>query len=418
MANYRVSASKLSGHLTVPPSKSHTLRAILFAALAKGRSTVREFLYSPDTTAMIEAVRQLGAQVDIHDNRLEITGGCLHTPEDVIACGNSGQVLRFVGAVAALFPGYTILTGDASLRKSRPVLPLLDGLAQLGAFTASNGHAPIVVKGPFTRCKAVVEGSDSQPISGLLIAGAFGPHPIELEVKNPGEKPWIDLTLNWFKRLGITYSAKDYTHYRVEGNAQVEGFDYTVPGDFSTAAFPIAAALLTDSELTLHNIDRDDCQGDKKIIPILEKMGARFSFHNRTLTIQKGAVLQGIEIDINDCIDALPILAVIGSFAKGRTTLFNGAIARNKESDRIHAMATELTKMGGQVEERPDGLVIYEKRLSGATVHTYHDHRLALALTVAALTSGTFSTIQGTECIAKTYPHFARDFCAIGAKIS
>lgn len=424
MANYRVVASKLHGSLAIPASKSHTLRAILFAALAKGTSRIEQHLTSPDTQAMIDAVRLLGAKVDIQPNFLEIEGtaGKVQPAEDVIQCGNSGIVLRFIGALAGLLPQYTILTGDTSIRHNRPVLPLLNGLQQLGAFaTSSRGdsYAPILIKGPLTKSQATLDGQDSQPVSGLIIAGAFAPYPIELNVLNPGEKPWIDLTLDWLTRLGIPYEAHDYTSYRLKGNAEIHAFGYTVPGDFSTSAFPIAAALLTDSELTLHAIDMNDCQGDKKLIAILEKMGARFDIDEkkRTLTVLKGARLKGVEIDINDCIDALPILAVISCFAEGTTQIVNGSIARAKESDRLTSIAQELKKMGAHLEEQPDGLVIHHSTLNGAELHSHNDHRLAMALTVAALATRSPSLISGVQCIAKSYPNFFEEFSAIGAEI-
>ena len=419
-----IDPSALQGQLEIPSSKSHTLRAIVFGALAKGASVIRNYLPSPDSFAMIEAVRQLGAIVEISDKSLTIHGcdGIFKPASDVIQCGNSGLVLRLIGALAALIPHYTILTGDASIRHNRPIKPLLKGLNDLGAFAVSSrgdDHAPIVVKGPFTRFSATVDGSDSQPISGLLIAGAFSKNPLELHVLNPGEKPWIDLTLDWLKRFAIPYSMDNYTHYRVEGNTKIDGFNYTVPGDFSSAAFPIAAALATDSELMLCNIDMSDIQGDQAIIPLLEQMGAKFVIDSqkRTLTIQKGSRLQGRRIDINDMIDALPILAVIACFAEGTTELFNGAIARKKESDRIHAIATELKKMGADIEELPDGLRIRKSALKGTSLQSYHDHRIAMSLTVASLAAEGQSQLTGTECIAKTYPTFCEDFQSIGAKL-
>ena len=424
MADFRIEPSCLKGDVIVPPSKSHTMRAILFAALSEGISRIEQFLDSPDTQAMIDAVRLLGAEVDRESAILHIHG-CAGKPRiagDVIHCGNSGQVLRFIGALSGLIPQYTILTGDASIRHNRPVKPLLDAMQQLGAFAASSrgdGHAPILIKGPFSNREATLDGQDSQPVSGLLIASAFAPHPIELHVINPGEKPWIDLTLHWFDKLGISYDVKDYTYYRMQGGAQTMGFDFTVPGDFSTAAFPIAAALLTDSELTLHNIDGDDVQGDKAIIPVLELMGARFISDKakQTLRMEKGTPLNGMRIDVNDLIDALPILAVIGCFAAGRTEIVNAAIARKKESDRIVCMAHELKKMGAHIEERPDGLVIHQSKLHGAELDAHRDHRIAMSLSVAALAADGPSIIHGVECIDKTYPHFYRDFEGLGAKI-
>lgn len=407
--------AKLQGSLTIPSSKSHTLRSILFAAMANGTSRIQRYLASPDTNAMISAVRQLGAEVKIGANELEIRGGKLRASADVIQCGNSGQVLRFIGALSGLLPQYTVLTGDQSIRENRPIKPLFDGLNQLGAFAART-EQNFRIKGPFTNGSATIDGADSQPVSGLLIASAFAPHPIEIHVTNPGEKPWIDLTLDWLKRLGIAYERKEHTYYRLQGNSQVDPFSYIVPGDFSSAAFPIAAALLTDSELTLDNIDMNDCQGDKLLISILKQMGARFSIEQTSLTVHRGSTLKGMKIDINDCIDALPILAVIGCFAEGTTEITNAAIARKKESDRISAISTELKKMGAEIEEKPDGLMIRRSQLHGATLNSYCDHRIALALSVASLAASTPSTILNSECIQKTYSSFYEDFRKIGAQ--
>lgn len=420
MADYIIDPSTIGGKLQIPSSKSHTLRAILFGALADGTTRITDYLPSPDTLAMIEAVRQLGAEVNVTKSELQVTGGNLQGPADVIQCGNSGMVLRFIGAIGGLLPHYTILTGDYSIRHNRPVAPLLDGLNQLGAFATSsrqNGYAPILVKGPFTKGKATIDGADSQPVSGLLIAAAFAAHPIELHVNNPGEKPWVDLTLNWLERLGVSYERQGYTFYRINGNSKINSFSYAVPGDFSTAAFPIAAALLSNAELTIENLDMEDCQGDKQIISILEQMGARFTISEKKITIHSGSILKGMKIDINNCIDALPILAVVGCFAEGTTEIVGGTIARKKESDRIACIATELKKMGAHIEERPDGLVIKKSDLQGAVLNSHHDHRIALALTVAALAAKSQSTLQHVQCVDKTYPTFFDDFRAIGAEI-
>lgn len=424
MPDLFITPSVLKGEIVIPPSKSHTLRAILFASLAQGVSTIDQILPSPDTEAMIHAVQLLGAIVTRKDQSLKILGvsGNPCIADDVIQCGNSGQVLRFIGAIAALNSGYTILTGDHSIRHHRPVQPLLDGLQQLGATALSSrgdGYAPILIKGPLTRNHATIEGRDSQPVSGLLIASAFAPHPIDLHVTNPGEMPWVALTLDWFKRLGISYAAINFTHYQMLGSSKVDAFHYSVPGDFSSAAFPIVAALITNSEVTIRNVDMTDIQGDKALIPILQQMGAKISVdvEARLLVVHKGSCLQGIKININDFVDALPILSVVGCFAKGKTEIYNGAIARKKESDRIHAMTCELRKMGASIEEMEDGLIIHSSILQGTYLNTYHDHRIALSLSIAALAAKGESVITGIECIAKTYPHFCHDFIAIGAKI-
>lgn len=424
MSKWIINPSRLQGKLVVPPSKSHTLRALVFALMAKGKSQIHSYLHSPDTLAMIEAIRLLGAQVEAAPDCITVqgAGGKISFAEDVINCGNSGQVLRFIGALAALSPHYTVLTGDASIRYNRPVQPLLDGLTQLGAFAGStrgDGKAPIIIKGPLTCSSATIDGEDSQPVSGLLIASSFAEHPIKISVNNPGEKPWIDLTLHWLKRFGISCEHSNYTHYQLSGRASISGFSYTVPADFSTAAFPLAAALATQSELTISSLDMEDPQGDKALIPLLEKMGANISYDAKTgiLKIHKNSTLKGKRIDINNFIDALPILAVIGCFCKGETEIVNGAIARKKESDRIACMVCELKKMGAEIEERTDGLLVRHSPLQGAQLESYRDHRISMALAIAAMGARGESTINGVEASAKTYPTFADDFRSIGAQI-
>ena len=424
MSQFLIRPSSLHGTAAVPPSKSHTLRAILFAAMANGNSVIRHYLHSPDATAMIYAMRSFGAQFELAENEMRVRGlsGKLASAENVIDSGNSGQVLRFVGALAGLCPAYTIITGDHSIRHNRPVKPMLEALTQLGCLAVSSrldGYAPIIIKGPMQPGHAKLPGEDSQPVSGMMIAASFLPGKTTLEVTNPGEKPWIDLTLFWLKKLGIEVTHETYAKYTIAGHARIDGFSLSIPGDFSSAAFPIAAALVTNSELTLTNIDMHDCQGDKKVIEVLIQMGAKIDIDDakKTLVVRKNSKLKGQRIDVNDFIDAVPILSVIGCFAEGKTEIVNASIARKKESDRLHAMVTELGKMGASIEEKPDGLIISHAPLHGAQLSSWHDHRIAMSLSIAALAAKGESKIEGVECIAKTYPSFAHDFRTLGASI-
>ncbi len=189
-------------------------------------------------------------------------------------------------------------------------------------------------------------------------------------------------------------------------------------GDFSSASYPIAAAIVTGSELTLHNLDMSDVQGDKKLIDLLVQMGANILIEKNTLIIKKATSLHGRKIDINNFIDMITILPVIASFAEGKTEICNGAIARTKESDRISAITAELRKMGAIIEEKEDGMIITPSVLSGAKLESHADHRMALALSVAALAAEGESEIDGVSCIDKTYPTFQRDFQALGASIT
>lgn len=410
MTDFHIKPSKVSGRITVPSSKSHTLRALLFALMAKGKSIIRNPLPSPDAQSMIEAITHLGAKVSLFDDRIEVvgTGGNLKKPNAPIDAGNSGQVLRFIGALAALSSHEVVLTGDHSIQTSRPVLPLIEGLTLLGAKAESvkgNGMSPIRIQGPISGGEATLDGADSQPVSGLLMAAAFAKGPSTIRVRDPGEKPWIDVTLGWLKRLGMEISHTDHSEYVVPGGLTYEGFDYTVPGDFSSAAFPIVAALITGSKLQIDHLDLGDAQGDKAIIDLLEEMGAKMTIDGNSLHIHP-STLHGIEIDVNPIIDAITILAVVGCYAEGETLIKNGSIARNKESDRIHAICHELKKMGADIEEKPDGMLVRKGKLKGAKVATYSDHRMVMSLSVAALGADGETQVVDTECVAKSFPGF------------
>jgi 3-phosphoshikimate 1-carboxyvinyltransferase len=424
MQNYIVNKSQLTGSITASPSKSHTLRAILFASLARGKSVVRNYLPSPDADAMINACRQLGAEIILNADHLAITGvaGKPKTPDDVINAGNSGQVLRFVAAVAALNQNYTVLTGDHSVRYNRPIKPLLSALTQLGVFCANtkdDDYAPIIIKGPLQAGVACMDGADSQPVSGLLIATAFVHGKTEIFVNNPGEKPWVGLTLAWFDKLGIAYENQHYEKYIMYGDAAFNGFNYNVPGDFSSIAYPVVAALITNSEVCINNVDMQDAQGDKKVIDVLRKMGANIVIDDerKTLTVKKGGRLQGMDIDINDFIDAVTILAVVGCYAEGTTRLTGAAIARKKECDRLSAITTELKKMGADISETADSLIIKTSRLRAAKMQTYHDHRMVMSLAVAALGIEESTIIEDVACVAKSYPEFLTHMQQLGANV-
>lgn len=421
---YRIKKSKLSGEIAIPPSKSQTLRAILFASLAKGKSVIHHYLHSPDTFAMVEACRLFGAAVDLFPDRIEINGihGRVHHAEDVIDSGNSGIVLRFCSAIGALGSHPFVLTGDYSIRHHRPMKQLLHGLSQLGVSVSTmrgDGYAPVIIQGPITKNKATIEGDDSQPVSALLIASAFAEFPIELHVKNAGEKPWVSLTLNWFDRLEISYKNNDYSSYSLAGKADYEGFEYNVPGDLSSAAFPVAAALVTQSDLTIKNVNLKDPQGDKEILAVFKNMGAHIETDEQQnqVHVKKGKSLAGVTVDINNFIDGLPILAVVACFADGETHIKNGSIAKQKECNRIACISSELKKMGGDLIETEDGLIIKKSSLQGAAVHSHQDHRLAMSLSVAGLGSIGETTVSPVECIKKTFATFKTDFNRLGALI-
>ncbi|SCA62716.1 3-phosphoshikimate 1-carboxyvinyltransferase [Chlamydiales bacterium SCGC AG-110-M15] len=420
-----IQSGKLSGCLTVPPSKSQSMRAVLLASLGRGHSQIRNLLKAPDVELMIEICRDMGAEIRVSNDLTEVWGfgAKPERNQPVINAGNSGIILRFVSAIAGLGNKTYTLTGDDSICSMRPMQTLLDALSDLGANASSiheNGFAPLEIKGPLQAGTVKLSGQDSQPISALLIATSFLEGKSEIHVDNPGETPWIDLTLDWLRFLGVTIHNHNYTQYVVEGYATYAGFTYRVPGDWSSAAFPLTAAVLSGSELTLHNLDMNDPQGDKQIVDLLIDMGVNLEIDEKEKSIKvlEGKhALKGREVDVNAFIDALPILSVLGTVAEGGMHLKNAAVARTKESDRITVMTSELKKMGADIEERDDGMIIRPSKLHGAELDSHQDHRIAMSLTIAGLCAEGTTIVNDVEMVSKTYPKFREEMQSIGADI-
>ena len=373
---------------------------------------------------MIHACQLLGAKIHIFPERLDIEGvdGKVQALDDVIHAGNSGIILRFLSAIGALSKSPVVITGDYSIRHQRPMKTLGSALSQLGVSVTSlrgDGYAPLIIQGPLKPGRAAISGEDSQPVSALLIASCFADGPIEIDVTNPGEKPWVALTLSWFDRLGIPYDREGFEKYRLFGKTSYEGFQYTVPGDMSSLAFPLAAALVTQSEITIHNVDIHDPQGDKELISIFQKMGAIINIDEKEkkLFVKKGGRLSGISVDINNFIDSITVLAAVACHAEGDMLISNAAIARQKECNRLQAITAELKKMNGDIRETDDGLYIRHSPLRGAAVSSYNDHRMAMSLGIAALGAKGDTTISPTDCVSKSYPAFVKDLQMLGANI-
>lgn len=414
-------SSNLAGMVAIPPNKSHSFRALIMAGLAEGTSTIVHPAESNDWMLATEAFEMFGAGIRPHARNVwEVagTGGRLQTPDDVIACGNSGIFMRFITALASYCEGYVLLTGDHSLRHIRPIRPVVDGLNQLGAWAVcSRGgdFAPVVVRGPLKGGRAEIEGRDSQPVSALLFAAAKAETPTELIVRNPGEKPWIDVTLHWLDRVGAAYTNEDFVRYEIAGRSSWKGFEYTVPLDWSAALYPLLAALVTEgSELRIAGMDPDDPQGDKEVVDVLREMGGDIEIDGDTV-IARSSSLRGTDIDCNNFIDQLPLLAVAGSLAAGETRIVNAGICREKECDRIAISAEILGSMGADITQTNDGLVIRGSRLRGAAFDSFHDHRMVMAMSVAAMAAEGTTTIRNCECVKKTFPRFCEQMEGVGA---
>ncbi len=410
----------LHGEIRIPPNKSHSFRALIMAGLAEGSSQIISPAVSNDWMRGIEALEMFGAEIHAKaDEHWEVTGvaGKLKTPDDIVDCGNSGIILRFFTALGACCEGYTVLTGDHSLRHIRLCQPIIDGLHGLGAWgacTKGDGHAPVVVRGKLKGGKTEVDARDSQPVSAMLIAASIAEAPSEIHAIDPGEKPWVQMTLSWLDRCGVEYSNDNYELYRVRGHSKWPGFEVTIPLDWSAAMYPIVAAVITPgSEVSVPGMDFGDCQGDKEVVNVLKKMGADIEI-NEDGIVARYSKLQGMRIDCNDFIDQFMLLAVVGACAEGETVLTNAEMCRHKECDRIEAMAEMLKAMGANVQTRPDGLVIRGGKLKGIEVDSRNDHRIVMTMAVAALGASGTTTINGTDCVKKTFPHFIDQMRHIG----
>ena len=402
-----VAKSRLSGKLSLPPSKSHTMRSLILAAQAKGSSTIHNPLPSPDTEKMVQALAALGVDVK-QKGSFTVKGGLEHQNKH-IDVGNSGLAFRFVTSLAALGDKEVSITGDKSIQTRRQIKPLINAINQLGG-KAKFENGVVTVQGPIRSGTATLDGAESQPVSALLMTTPFLEGETVLKVENPGEKPFIDLTLYWLKKMGIDVWHENYQTYRVKGGHQACPFEISIPSDWSSAAFPIVAALITKSPIQIEGLDLQDAQGDKIIVDWL-------SDHLYGNLFIKPGPLMGGTFDVNDCIDALPILAVLGCFAEMPLHLVNAKIARQKESDRLHAITIELRKMGGIILEFEDSLTIYPSKLHGATVHSHFDHRIAMALAIAAMGADGETEIQESGCIEKSFPDFVATFRSLGARI-
>lgn len=425
MAQLKVKPSKLSGEITAPPSKSYTHRAFMIAALARGESKIVNPLLGLDTQATIDAVRALGAEITQEDDvwRVSGTGGKIKSRADMIDARNSGTTIRLMSAIAAISPKPVRLTGDESILK-RPMGPLVEALEKLGAKArceGKQGRPPIVVGGGLSGGEVEITGAvSSQFISALLIASPYARDDVELTITGGlRSKPYIEITLELLDDVGAKIRRnKSLTEFKIPGGQTFRPIDLTIPGDFSSAAFPLGAAALTGSTVRVNNLDVRGAQGDRRIVKLLGELGADVKVHGKVVEVSGTGELSGIEADCGDNPDLVPVLAVLGSVADGRTRLINIPHLRFKETDRIRALATELRKLGAEVEELPDELRLKGvKQLKGTRLSSYGDHRMAMAFAVAGLVARGETIVDGAESIPVSYPSFVDDMRKLGAKM-
>jgi 3-phosphoshikimate 1-carboxyvinyltransferase len=324
-----------------------------------------------------------------------------------------------MGVASLLRTGQVTLTGDEQIRR-RPAGPLAQALNDLGARVVSlpgNGCPPLTVSGRLRGGHTRIEAVTSQYLSSLLLASPLAPALTRIDVPLLNERPNVQMTLDWLDAQGIRIEHDDMRVFRLTGGRSYHAFHRRIPADFSSATFFLGAGALAGNEVTCLGLDLADSQADKAVVRYLRDMGAHITEAPGRLTVQARG-LTGTEIDMNETPDALPVMAVIGCFARGTTVLRNVAHARIKETDRITVMRQELAKMGARIEERPDGLVIHESALRGAPVDGHADHRVVMALALAGMSCPGHTTIATAEAAGVTFPAFADLMRSLGGAIA
>ncbi|MBW2983713.1 3-phosphoshikimate 1-carboxyvinyltransferase [Candidatus Woesearchaeota archaeon] len=411
---------KLKGGIEIPASKSHTIRAVILASLAKGTSKLINPLKSEDAMAAVNACKALGARIKLGKNEWTVKGFGKNprTPKKKIDFANSGTSSRLMIGVMAALGINAVVDGDASLR-TRPMSPLFDGLKQLGLkvkYLKKQGYLPAKITGRINGGKTTVNGKSSQYVSSPLIACPLCENDAEIKVVNMKEQPYIEMTLKCLDEQGIKYKRKGFTHFKIKGNQAYKPFKKQIPGDWSSATFPIAAAAVTSSNVLIKGVDIKDVQGDKEIINYLKRMGANIKTEKNAIKVI-GKSLKGTSLDLNHTPDALPAMSVVGCFASGTTTLKNVAQARIKETDRIKVMTKELSKLGADVKELKDGMIIKQSKLKGTKVKGHHDHRIVMALSIAGLIADGKTEIDSAESVNVTFPGYVNLMKKLGCKM-
>ena len=413
-----INPSSFQGSVTTPASKSHTIRAVFFAALASGRSVILNPLDSADGRSALCAVAALGADVEHSPGKwiIDGTGGRICAPAAPVDVGNSGTTANFILSMAALGMAPVYITGDTQTR-SRPVAPLLEALGNLGArISSTGGKLPARVEGPIDGGETQLDGSTSQYLSSLLIHLPLAPRDSRINVPFLNEKPYAEMTLKWLDEMGVRYVRQDFSSFEIIGRQEYCPFTRLVPGDFSSATFFAAMGAIPGSSVTIRGLDFGDTQGDKAVFDYLEAMGAKVVKGMDFVTVS-GDQLHGATLDLNATPDALPAIAALAALADGITQITNVPQARIKETDRIAVMAQELGRMGVDIQERPDGLVIRGGKIKAAQVDSHGDHRVVMSLAIAASAADGPVTIGSAEAVDITFPNFAQLYQECGGKL-
>ncbi len=412
--------SSIAGEVRIPGSKSLTNRALLLAALCRGRTRIRGALKSEDTDLMREALKRLGVEIDVQGEITSVTGrqGALGTADAdlTLDLGLAGTAFRPLTAALTTGQGHYVLDGTQRMRE-RPIAPLVDALVGLGAnihYLGAEGYPPLDVVATGLKGGRVRLPGDlsSQYLSSLMITAPLASDRVVIEV--PGDqvsKPYVDMTVRLMRDFGVEVRRDGYKRYEIQPGAYVSPGEYEIEADASSASYFLAAGAIAGNGLRISNLSRQSLQGDAGFAEVMQRMGARITSQGHATLVSR-APLRGIDVDLNHMPDAAMTLAVAALFADGPTRIRGIANWRIKETDRLEAMRTELAKLGAEVSVSDDAIEVRPPaRLQPAHIETYGDHRMAMCFSLACF--GTQVEIAHPDVVAKTFPDYFERFTGL-----
>lgn len=417
----------LSGSVEIPPSKSYSHRAIIAGALSNKnrKSKIENIIFSEDIETTIQIMENFGAVIKKNEKSVEIFGnnGNITIQNKYVQCNESGSSIRFLMPLSLVNKNEIIFDGKGKLIE-RPLYSYYKIFEKQKIFyETSNGKLPVKIKGKLNSGLYEIDGDiSSQFITGLLYTLPLLEGNSKLIInKNLESKGYVDLTLKMLELAGIKIKNNNYKSFDIKGKQQYNPINYTVEGDYSQVAFWIVAGIISsniNNEIKCLHMNKNSLQGDREIINIVEKMGAKIEFCKDTIII-KPSKTKGAIIDVAQCPDLAPILTVLAALSEGESQIINGERLRIKESDRLAAIRTELNKLGAKIEEIGDSLLIkgVEKFEGGVEVSGWNDHRIAMSLAIASTKCEKKIILNGAESVKKSYPHFWEEFEKMGGII-
>jgi 3-phosphoshikimate 1-carboxyvinyltransferase len=403
----------LSATVRVPGSKSLTNRALLIAALANGTTRIANALFSDDSKYFAKALKTLGFDVQLDEASSEMIvtglGGRIPSDQAELFIGNAGTAARFLSAFLTLGHGKYILDGDSRMRE-RPIGDLIDAFHQLGVELEATNQCPpveIFAKGlPGGKTK-IAGNISSQFLSALLMVAPYAQSPVEIEVTTElNSKPYVDMTIAIMQDFGVQVQRQEYERFVIEPSLFFPLSPCIIESDASAASYFFAAPAICGGVVCVENISRNSKQGDIAFLDILQQMGCVLREDGNSIEVTGTKSLKGIDVDMRDIPDTAQTLAVVAPFASSPTRIRGIASARLKETDRVHATCTELSRLGIRVEEHEDGMTIYPcDEIQPATIQTYNDHRMAMAFSLIGLRIEGI-TIENPSCVSKTFPDY------------